>query len=223
MTSETTFPQRLTKIDELMRCDHVHLDEDDECYFIGEYTARIGYTYSATNDLVLNFKKTMDRQGRAEWQYKKMAIRKAAAAFATALEPSGQKTLDGVTFVPVPPSKARGDPLYDDRLTQMLNFVRPEPRLDVREVIVQEHSSDAVHSSESRLRPYEIEAMYRIDEALTKPVPEVLAVVDDVLTTGAHFRAAQTVLASRFPAIRIVGLFIARRVPDTSDFDEFES
>ena len=223
MTSETAFPQRLTKIDELMRCDHAHLNEDDECYFIGEYTARMGYAYSATNNLVLNFKKTLDRQGLSEWHYKEKAIKEAAAAFATALEPSVQKTLDRVTFVPVPPSKARDDPLHDDRLTQMLNLVRPEPGLAVREVIVQECSTDAVHSSESRLRPDEIEAMYSIDEALTKPVPGVLAVVDDVLTTGAHFRAAQTVLASRFPATKIIGLFIARRIPDTSDFDEFET
>ena len=223
MTSETTFPQRLTKIDELMRSDHIHLDGDDECYFIGEYTARMGYAYSPTNNLILNFKKPIDRRGLAEWRYKGMAIKKAAAAFATALEPVGHKALDGVTFVPVPPSKAKDDPLYDDRLTQMLNLVRPGTRLDVREVIIQECSTDPVHSSESRLRPVEIEAMYRIDERLAGPEPRLLAVVDDVLTTGSHFRAAQTMLSSRFPTTKIIGLFIARRVPDTSDFDEFET
>ena len=44
--------------------------------------------------------------------------------------------------------------------------------------------------------------------------PASIAIVDDVLTTGAHFRAASTVLAVRFPTAQIVGLFIARRVPD---------
>ena len=222
MTSETTFPQRLTKIDDLMRCDHVYLSEDDECYFIGEYTARIGYAYSATNQLVLNFKKTMDRRGFPEWRYKGRAIGEAAAALRTALEPMGAEALNSLTFVPVPPSKAKDDPLYDDRLTRMLNLIRPDPRLDVREIIAQKYSTDAVHSSDVRPGPDEVEAMYEIDEGLTQPEPDVIVIVDDVLTTGAHFRAVQTVLSTRFPAVKIIGLFIARRVPDTSDFDDFE-
>ena len=223
MTSETAFPQRLTKIDPLILCDHVYLDEDDECYFIGEYTARMGYAYSATNDLVLNFKKTMDRRGRLEWPHKGRAIRRAADAFRTALEPMGQEAINQVTFVPIPPSKAKDDPLYDDRLTQMLSLIRPEPKLDVREIIVQKHSTEPVHSSDLRLGPDEIESLYEINEALEKPEPKLIAVVDDVLTTGAHFRVAQTILSACFPSVKVIGLFIARRVPDTSDFDEFET
>ena len=210
MTSETTFPRRLTKIDDLMRCDHVYLSEDDECYFIGEYTARTGYGYSATNQLVWNFKKTMDRRGRPEWPHKGRAIEKAAVAFRTALEPMGQETLNKLTFVPVPPSKAKEDPLYDDRLTQMLNLIRPDPKLDVREIIVQKHSTDAVHSSDVRPGPDEVEAMYEIDKRLTQPKPDLIVIVDDVLTTGAHFRASQAVLSSHFPTTKIIGLFIAR-------------
>ena len=64
MTSELSFPQRLSKIDDLMRCDHVYLDDSDQCYFLGEYTARMGFAYSATNNLILNFKKSVDRRGR---------------------------------------------------------------------------------------------------------------------------------------------------------------
>ena len=61
-----------------------------------------------------------------------------------------------------------------------------------------------------------IQAGYRMDETLTTPEPSFVAIVDDVLTTGAHFRAASSVLASRFPTVQIVGLFIARRLPDTA-------
>lgn len=39
--------------------------------------------------------------------------------------------------------------------------------------------------------------------------------MDDALTTGAHFRAARSVLAARFPAVLRVGLFIARRASGT--------
>ena len=157
MTSATTFPQRLTRIDDLMRSDHVYLSEDDVCYFIGEYTARKGYAYSATNQLVLNFKKTMDRRGLPEWHHKGRAIMVAALAFRTALEPMRREMLNKLTFVPIPPSKAKDDPLYDDRLTQMLNLIRPDPKLDVRELIVLKHSIDAFHSSDVRPGPDEIE------------------------------------------------------------------
>jgi hypothetical protein len=44
--------------------------------------------------------------------------------------------------------------------------------------------------------------------------PQVIGLFDDVLTTGAYFRAAS--------GVRIVGFFIARRVPEAADFGEFE-
>lgn len=219
MTSDGTFPRRLTKVDDLIRPDHRHLTAADVCYFIGEYTAYRGYAHSDTNRLIFNFKKTMDRRGRPEWRYKDQAIQTAAAAFRRTLAP---KDLDRLTFVPIPPSKAKGDPLYDDRLTRMLGAIRPKPPLDVRELIVQMVGTDAVHARDVRPAPEQIQALYRIDETLTEPAPGIIAVVDDILATGAHFRAAASVLSARFPAAAIVGLFIARRAPDTADLEDFD-
>ena len=219
MTSDGTFPQRLTKVDDLTRPDHWYLTADDACYFIGEYTAYRGYAHSDTNHLIFNFKKTMDRRGRPEWRYKDRAIQTAAAAFRRTLAP---KDLDRLTFVPTPPSKAKGDPLYDDRLTRMLGAIRPKPPLDVRELVVQTVSTAAVHVRDVRPAPEQIQALYRIDETLAEPAPGIIAVVDDILTTGAHFRAAKSVLSTRFPGTAIIGLFIARRVPDTADLEDFD-
>ena len=178
MTSDVVFPGRFTEIDELTRPDHSWLTDDDRCYFLGEYTARQGYSYSPTNNLILNFKKEMDRREKPEWRYKEQAIQRAASAFRRAL---GTDPLSSLVFVPIPPSKTRNDPLYDDRVTRMLRAIGPDET---------------------------------VDEALTIPEPAFIAIVDDVLTTGAHFRAASEVLTARFPAVRIVGLFIARRVPE---------
>ena len=75
---------------------------------------------------------------------------------------------------------------------------------------------------DTRLRPEEIEALYRIDEALTEPEPRVIAVADDLLTTGAHFRAAKSILSAQFPETRVVGLFIARRAPDSASIEDFD-
>ena len=219
MISNSTFPQRFTEVDDLTRQDHYYLTSDDACYFIGEYTARRGYAYSATNQLILNFKKPMDRHERPEWWYKEQAIRQAADAFRAALD---SDALDRLTFVPIPPSKAKDASLHDDRLTRMLRAIRPEPPLDVRELIVQTVSTEAVHASDVRPKPDQIEELYEIDDALTAPVPSFVAIVDDVLTTGAHFRAAKSILSIQFPEVLVVGLFIARRAPDTSDITEIE-
>ena len=85
-TSQDTFARRLTEIDDLTRPDHYHLNAGDTCLFLGEYTARKGFSFSATNQLVLNFKKSVDRRGRPEWQHKERAIREVGQAFATAIK-----------------------------------------------------------------------------------------------------------------------------------------
>jgi predicted amidophosphoribosyltransferase len=58
-----------------------------------------------------------------------------------------------------------------------------------------------------------IAANYAIDEALASPEPTHIWVLDDMLTTGAHFKAAQRVLVRRFPSAKVFGVFIARRAP----------
>lgn len=54
---------RLTRIDELIREQHYHLEDGDLCYFFGEYTARQGAAYSETNQLIMNLKKGMNAVG----------------------------------------------------------------------------------------------------------------------------------------------------------------
>lgn len=218
MTSDATFPQRLTKVDELIRPDHSHLAAADTCYFLGEYSARKGYAFSPTNQLVLNFKKPVDRRGRPEWMHKERAIATAATAFRVALNTA---FLDVAMLTPMPPSKARTDPHYDDRVLRMLRAIRPAPALDIRELLVQPVSTEAAHVVTVRPRPEDLIGRYQVAMALAAPAPRVIALVDDVLTTGAHFKAGQAVLQQAFPAARIVGLFIARRVPEAIDFEAF--
>jgi hypothetical protein len=219
MTSGNTFPRRLTEIDDLARPDHWYLRPEDDCYFLGEYTARKGFVFSVTNQLVLNFKKSMDKRGTPEWRYKNRAIGEAAAAFRTALP---EDWLNMATLVPIPPSKVKSDPIYDDRMVRMLQSIRAQPRLDVRELIVQQANMDAAHGHQVRPRPDEIEANYGIDERLRNPVPQVIGLFDDVLTTGAHYRAASNVLKRAIPSVLIIGLFIARRVPEATDIEDFQ-
>ena len=99
-------------------------------------------------------------------------------------------------------------------MTQVLNLLRPltGAKCDVRELIIQTEDMEAAHTSDERPSPIEIRANYAIDEALTAPEPKVIGLFDDILTTGAHFRAAKVILENRFPSVPIVGIFVARRI-----------
>ena len=215
-TSRADFPKRATLIDELTRPNHCYLEESDKCAFIGEYTSRAGYQHSATNDLILNLKKDMNLRGTPQWPYKAQAISQAALAIRGVF--SDDEYLSTLTLVPIPPSKARHDPAYDDRMTNVLRRIRPSPPLDVRELIVQTDNMKPAHDSEVRPSPDEIQAGYVLSEEITEPAPQRLVVVDDVLTNGAHFKAAQRILETRFPGVPVYGLFVARRVvPDVTE------
>ena len=68
MTVADGFPQRLKVIDEVTRGDHWYLRRTDACRFLGEYTAGKGFSYSATNGLILDFKTPVSRTVRRNLQ-----------------------------------------------------------------------------------------------------------------------------------------------------------
>jgi hypothetical protein len=120
-----------------------------------------------------------------------------------------------------------GDPLYDPRVTEICRGITKPNPVDVRDLVRQTRSIQAAHESDDRPSAEDLLGIYQIDPALTKPPPQAIGVVDDVLTAGTHFRAVKTVLSDAFPGLRVVGLFIARRVfPDdeaTEILDLFET
>jgi hypothetical protein len=210
-TSKRPLNRRVLEVDALVLPDHHYLDAGDTCYYAGEYTAGENHAYSDTNQLILNLKKSVDRRGRPEWRYKEQAIAQAATMLRAALNERAQLTL-----VPVPPSKARTDPAHDDRMLRLLQRVSVNRPYDVRELVVQTHSTLAAHLAEQRPTPDELVAIYRLNEAVALPEPQMIFIVDDVLTTGCHYKAVKQILARRFPDAAIYGLFVARRVPKSA-------
>lgn len=218
MISKALFPNNLTEIDALTRADHHHLTPDDKCYYLGEYNARKGYAYSATNNLIINLKKGMERRGTSEWHHKIKAINIAAAALRRSL---ADEFLRKGTFVPIPPSKAKEDPLYDPRMTLLLQRIDTANPVDVRELILQTESTEAAHKTDEPRDPLLYKSRYVLDESILIPTPKHIVICDDVLTTGAHFKAVQALLSEACPHIPIFGIFIARRTPETDDFEIF--
>ncbi len=206
-------PTRLSRIDELTRQDHTFLDAADICYYLGEYTARAGFAFSETNDLIQNLKKPMDRKERPEWRYKTRAIERSAQMLEEVLP---EEWIARVTFVPVPPSKVRDHADYDDRLVQILRKFTKGKTLQIRELIVMSESIDAAHLTENPRRVGDLIEKMKLDRSIAEPSPGGICIFDDVLTTGSHFKAAQTLLQPVFPGIPLAGLFLARRVPEAS-------
>jgi predicted amidophosphoribosyltransferase len=186
--------------------------------FFWEYSARKGFSHSETNQLILNFKKPIDRKEKPEWQHKMNAIGTVATAFSLNIDDKFAL----LTLVPVPPSKMKSDPLYDDRMMDMLRQLRAPAGMtpDIRELIKQTRPMAASHGASNRLPPDEWENVYVIDEALTSSTPTWIGIIDDLLVTGCRFRAMSNVLKKRFPDVRITGLFLARRVPEAIDLTE---
>jgi predicted amidophosphoribosyltransferase len=196
-------------IDERSRVEHTYLRPTDGCLYLREYTPGRGYEHGETNRLILDFKMSPRHRGEEQWKYKERAIDRLAGELANALEGGW---LAKSTLIPMPPSKARNHAEYDDRMLRLLRSMEQGRGWDIRDLLVQTTSTEAVHASASRSRPREIAARYEIDENLAEPEPQGIALFDDILTSGAHFKAAQEILGERSPGVMVIGVFLARRV-----------
>lgn len=206
---------RFSLIDDFNRGDHTLLRDSDTCYYLHEYTSGQGYQSGEANNLISNLKKPVDRKGRPEYIHKGRAIKSCSALLKEAINADWLKI---GTLIPVPPSKAKTDPLYDDRLLRVCQGIASPDALNIRELVIQTHTIRAAHENRhNRPTVAELEAIYAIDERFCAPPPGAIAIIDDVLTAGTHFRAMHNVLSARFPGVQIVGMFIARRVFPTVD------
>ena len=209
----------LLKIDASNRDAHYYIEEEHECFFFYEYTAREGPQFSDGNQFVFNLKKPVSAQNQTHYVYKNRAISRAGSMLRAVFERAPQ-IFQSATFAPIPPSRICTDPDYDDRMTRVITQACLGKNADVREIICQRQSYEASHhkNSGARLKPHELEALYYLMDPPPKPV---VVLVDDVLTTGAHFVATRNTILAQYPDTQVFGFFMARRiVPNPlDDFD----
>lgn len=196
----------LLQIDDLTRLDHFLISPADTCYYIREYTSREGYQASPNNQLVFNLKCPLGAtSGRLH--YKQIAVRQAAKDIADAL--SGLQ-VDGVVFIPLPPSKCSGSPLHDPRVRDMLREAETRIGIRVVEALSTVVDREAAHVNDERPTVDEVAATLQVS-SLDWTNARTVVVFDDVLVTGTQFKAAVQLLRSHNPNAEFIGMFWVRR------------
>jgi hypothetical protein len=224
-------PLALNAVGDEQRGDHYYLQASAQCFYWGEYTPHENTKgklsdFSPTNRLVSNLKKRMTRAREPDWKYKRQAIASCAAAFTAMWKKQGILVPD-VTFIPMPPSRARGDQNYDPRILEILNLInRPQGLIDIRDCLAFDGRYAASHDTKNRPGPDELYSALQFDGNAGRQTvrPAAIVLFDDMLTSGAHFVAASRRLTEIFPGVLIQGHFIARRVlPSAADaFSDFD-
>ena len=186
----------------------------DECYYLGDYISGGGYAASKINQLIFNLKKPPHAIGRSVWEYgyKQNAIAQVAQELAEAL--NFENIGSSVTLIPIPPSKTRGHPEYDDRMMQVCRQIRQQhaPQVEVIDAIEMGQDIGSYHAGGRRLRPKELERYLRWTVQPGQTLRRYVLLVDDVITQGAHFRACHSIVSQHAPQSKIIGLFVARTV-----------
>jgi len=201
---------RLLQIDELQRSFHHFLTPEDDCFYFMEYTSNTDFRYSPSNDLISNFKKSPEHRDHPQWAHKSRAIWKVGNILAQTLLPAAG--VPDVVIVPIPTSKRRDHPLYDDRMLQVLSSLQQRDQdVDVREILTIRHNMEATHISSGKRSPMKIGQNLLLNKNLCVTTKNKFLLVDDMITSGAHFIACKSKLLEQFPEAIIKGLFIARR------------
>lgn len=207
---------RWTKVDQVACHDRTFLTPDDQCFY---YLQRDSLGYSNgpranANSCILNFKKKTEvikNDDHQAW-YKRQAIKFFASAVVDFFQRNARSLSDYEVFlVPIPTSKPRSDVYYDSRMDTLcqivsnsFNWVIYAPVLDTK------NDLGAMHERFVPRNPTYL--MQNIVFSGLIPgfgEPKVVFLIDDVLTTGAHYATCRDMLKSKYPDLLVFGLFLS--------------
>lgn len=176
----------------------------DSCYYAREYVSRGGIRYPG-NDRIENFKKNNRyKNNPTVWKWKILAVQEFAKELADFIPDNGV-----LAFMPT--SKISSDSDFDERF-ELLKVELSLKRSDVVliEPIILKANVDASHLGGSR-DPKSIKESYQFT-GFSHPIPSHLFVIDDVISSGGHFKAYKNLILDNYENIQVDGVFWALTV-----------
>lgn len=197
----------MKKIDLSIHKNHSHLSNDDHVYFLDEYypgSKERGFTYT-TKDIL--YSKVLPNETKKKLGCKLTGISNLAVLLGKSIYQISD--IHESLIIPIPPSKIRSHELYDDRLVKILEKLKKP--LNYAEILEQKESRECCHNNSKNRSLNELLENYIVFPNSLTELPIKIYLFDDVITTGAHFKAAKIKLNEIFPDIPVEGIFLSRR------------
>lgn len=192
------------------------LTSDDKCLFYMDRNHG-GYDRSEANQKISNLKMPVNVENKNRLYYKNRAI----CMFAGDLMNLMNKFSDyeDILLVPIPPSACKQDPEYDDRLVRVCSITNEVLGTPFAEAISQKISTKPFHKTDQE------RSISRIQNNLSLNVDlidgyKIIFLIDDTLTTGAHFKACKNLIMEAIPEMQVVGVFWARQLTYDEEYKD---
>lgn len=192
------------EIDDLSR--PFYLDASDYCVYAREHVNG-GYDISESNQMLFNYKKPIFYKNQPQWYYKLHSI----ALFASELNVLSFPKQS--VLIPAPTSKPRTSPLYDSRIEDSLNELsKYRPDLQIQKIIDVTEELRSVHSEGGSRNPSDLIEFLKVEDFSLLERPKRVFLIDDIITSGGHFKAIKTAFNQKYPDIEMIGVFWARHL-----------
>jgi hypothetical protein len=160
------------------------------------------------NAAVQNLKKKPTEKGKKDYRFKVKEIE----SFANKIIEIPVKDKEKTVFCSMPTSKPRSNIEFDSRLDDIVKAIgkrgfRTENNFDTKE------KSEPSHQIGGTRDPEQIKANTKFTR-FREPEPSTIILVDDVVTSGAHYKACSELIKDNYPKARVVGLFLAKTLSE---------
>lgn len=188
------------KIDGIEKQTIPNFQTDDECFYAHDFIPSTGFQGGQANNNVINFKKAPNTPGQ---NYRTGAIYKFALDASSLIDCESGRTY---AVTAIPSSKCKLDPQYDNRFEDFFGeLAKLRPCIDIQWPIINQSTVTPSHGGGTRSAAT-LASNYQFS-GFTGTHPDFILVFDDVLTTGAHFRAFKDFLIQSGYNGKVYGLF----------------